>query len=112
MEYNQKGILRVAAISPTICLADPTSNTLHICKSIREAYDAGASIIALPELCITGYSCGDLFHQALLIESANEELIKIAEASKNINAAIVVGLPVRFRGRLYNCAAVLCKGSI
>lgn len=106
------GYLRVSAAYPEVALADPDTNSARVAEMIVEISAEGASIIVFPELCLTGYSCGDLFMQPLLLDVAMRQLVKIADATKNIHVTAVVGLPIRFRGRLYNCAAVVQAGKI
>ena len=106
------GYLKVAAITPDTKVADTVYNTEQICEKIAECGRAGAKVMVFPELCITGYSCGDLFLQDLLLEKAKKGLLKIAKATKKTDAIVFVGLPVCFRGKLYNAAAAVCRGEI
>ena len=73
----KQGFIKVAAVTPKIKVADPAYNAEVICKRLEEAYTSGAKIIVFPELCLTGYTCGDLFLQQLLLEAASLQLIKI-----------------------------------
>lgn len=107
-----QGFIKVAAVTPKIRVADPEYNAGVICERLEEAYGRGAKLIVFPELCITGYTCGDLFQQQLLLEEAFLSLIKIAEATCHKDALVMVGLPVEWEGRLYNAAAVLWNGEI
>ncbi|MCI8477796.1 MAG: NAD(+) synthase, partial [Oscillospiraceae bacterium] len=79
---------------------------------MREAGRQGVRVLALPELCLTGYTCGDLFQQDTLLRGAEEALATILEATKSLDMVTALGLPVRYRNKLYNCAAVICKGEI
>lgn len=106
------GYIKVAAVTPKIRVADPVYNGQLICEKLREAEEQKAVVLVFPELCITGYSCGDLFLQETLLKSAKEELIKIAADTNGKNMLVFVGLPVLWNGKLYNVAAVLCKGRI
>lgn len=106
------GYLKVAAITPDTRVADTVYNTERICEKIRECSRAGAKVMVFPELCITGYSCGDLFLQDLLLDKAKEGLLQIAEETKNTDAIVFAGLPVCCRGKLYNAAAAVCRGEI
>ncbi len=101
------GYLKVAAITPDTRVADTVYNTERICEKIRECSRAGAKVMVFPELCITGYSCGDLFLQDLLLDKAKEGLLQIAEETKNTDAIVFAGLPVCCRGKLYNAAAAV-----
>lgn len=106
------GFIKVAAVTPKIKVADTTYNAHEITNLILEADGAGAKIIVLPELCITGYTCGDLFLQDRLLREAKKALLEIAEHTKDTDALIFVGLPVEQEQKLYNAAAVLKGGEI
>lgn len=106
------GYMKVAAVTPDVRVADTTYNTERICEKIRECGSAGAKIIVFPELCITGYTCGDLFLQELLLEGALAGLETIAAYTADVDAIVFVGLPFRCRGKLYNTAAAVSRGEI
>lgn len=106
------GFLRMAAAVPVVKLADPTANLERIEAIIEEAIAKQVSLITFPELCITGYTCSDLFAQSRLIDSAESAVESLKHFSKGKAITIVVGTPVRCRGRLYNCAAVIRNGTI
>lgn len=106
------GYLRVSAAYPEVALADPDTNSARIAEMIAEISAKGANLIVFPELCLTGYTCGDLFMQPLLIDASVRQLDRIAEATYKNHVTAVVGLPIRFRGRLYNSAAVVQEGKI
>lgn len=106
------GFIKVAAVTPKIRVADPTYNAGVICERLNEAYGAGAKIIVFPELCLTGYTCGDLFMQSALLEEASKQLTKVVKATEDKDALIMVGLPIEREGRLYNVAAALQKGRV
>ncbi|PKM51047.1 MAG: NAD(+) synthase [Firmicutes bacterium HGW-Firmicutes-7] len=106
------GFIRVAAATPEIKIGHCSFNTNEITNLIDLALTDKASLIVFPELCITGYTCGDLFFQQQLISDALESLIKIKHYSKDKNISIVVGLPFKVLNSLYNCAAFICKGKI
>ena len=108
----EQGFVKVAAVTPKIRVADPVYNRGVICEDMERACRRGAKIIVFPELCLTGYTCGDLFLQQLLLKKASEELLKVAEATADKDALVIVGLPVERDGRLYNVAAVLADGKI
>lgn len=110
---NSYGFIRVAAAVPKVKVADPVANTQEIFNMISEAYDKEVSLIVFPELSITGYTCGDLFGQEALIRCAEEQVSKLADFSSKVpEITIVVGAPVRFYSRLYNCAVVIRNGNI
>ncbi len=104
------GFIKAACATPDICVADVEYNTESIIKCIEEAQQNGAKIIVLPELCVTAYTCSDLFMQSSLIKAAEKAAGVIAEHTGNVIAA--VGVPVVYKNSLYNCAAVLNAGHI
>ncbi len=108
----KQGFIKAAAVTPKIKVADPVYNRAVICERLEEAYVHGAKVIVFPELCLTGYTCGDLFLQQLLLEKAVAELLKIAEAASGKDALVMVGLPMEREGKLYNVAAVIWNGQI
>lgn len=101
------GFIKTAAGTPKIQVADCVYNAGEILKLIRQMETEGAKIMAFPELCITGYTCQDLFWQTLLLDSAKEQLIWLAGETSQVDALIIVGLPWEYNGKLYNVAAVL-----
>ncbi len=110
--YHAFGFVRVGAITPELRVADVEYNVQAILAAIQKAAEQGCRIIALPELCITGYSCADLFYQRLLLDRAQHALLAIAEATAHYEVAAIVGVPIPVQGRLYNCAAFLANGKI
>lgn len=106
------GFVKVAAVTPKIKVADPVYNAQVICESMDEAVDKGAKILVFPELCLTGYTCNDLFLQELLLTKAKEQLLTIANHTVDIDALVFVGLPLEWENKLYNVAAVLQQGEI
>ncbi len=106
------GFYRFASVCPTLKVADTAYNTDEIIRCASLAVENGAAVVVFPELCITGYTCSDLFHQELLLKKSVESLQKIARAFADCNAVIAVGLPLRMFGCLYNCAAFLQRGKL
>ena len=106
------GFIRAAALTPKGKVADPVYNTERICEKLKEAYERKAKIIVFPELCITGYTCEDLFLQEILLREALSSLKKIAACTKGQDALVFVGLPVVYKQKLYNAAAALRDGKI
>lgn len=104
--------MRVSCCVPAIEVADVTGNTEKICAQLREAAKQGSNIAVFPELCLTGYTCQDLFFQKTLLENCNAALQNIAELTKELKIAAVVGAPVEIQGQLYNCAVVLSDGGV
>ncbi|SHI58216.1 NAD(+) synthase [Parasporobacterium paucivorans] len=109
MDY---GFIRAASATPRVKVADCGHNGDQICRLMDEMHENGAQMAVFPELCITGYTCGDLFCQDLLLENAKKQLIRIAGHSKGKGMVVIVGLPFRMRGKLYNTAAVINEGQI
>ena len=108
----EQGFVKVAAVTPKIRVADTGYNGKMICDLIKETAEHGAKIIVFPELCITGYTCGDLFLQEKLLREARRELLSVTAFSKGIDAIIFVGLPFEHRGKLYNVAAAISGGKL
>ncbi len=106
------GFIKVAAVTPDIRVADVSFNTEKICQAIDRAAKEGAKIAAFPELCITGYTCGDLFAQDVLLDNAKEGLLKAAAHTKGKDMLVFVGVPLAVDGKLYNTAAALNDGEI
>ena len=106
------GFLRTAAVSPALHVADCAYNTQQIIAAMRAQAVAGTKLLCLPEFALTGYTCSDLFLQETLCRGAEDGLIQILDASKELDVVTLVGLPVRHNGKLYNCAAVVCKGQL
>ena len=106
------GFLKTAAASPEIRVADCAYNAEQIIKTMRQAAAAGVRLLVLPELCVTGYTCGDLFLQSTLIEGAERAVLKIMEDSRGLSMVTVIGAPLVRDGKLYNCGVVLLDGEI
>ncbi len=109
---GELGFLRVAAIVPALRVADIRYNTQEIIDALRQAASRGCQLALFPELCITGYSCADLFYQSLLQQQASEALLTIAQAAGEHQIAAVVGLPLEIGGKLYNCAAFISEQTV
>lgn len=106
------GFIRVAAATPRVKVADVDANVEEICRMAEIAENEQVSILAFPELSVTGYSCGDLFAQELLVSRAEEGVKRLKTFSRGKSLTLVVGVPIRVRGSLYNCAAVIQNGSL
>ncbi len=106
------GYLRIAAVSPAHRVADVEYNVCQIIDSMRILNDKGVEIAVYPELCITGYTCGDLFHNATLLNAAWNGLQQIVRESAVMNLHVIVGLPVRRDTAVYNCAALVREGQV
>ena len=109
---SDDGFLRVAAATPKIRVGDVAGNADEVLAAVAAAAGAGASVLVLPELCLTGYTCGDLFHDSTLLRCAEAALEGILEDTAETPVLFTVGLPVAWRGAVYNCAAVCCSGEL
>ena len=106
------GFYRIASVCPTLKVADTEYNTDEIIRCGLLAKNERAAVVVFPELCITGYTCSDLFHQELLLKKSFASLLKIAKSFDDTDMILTVGLPLRMFGKLYNCAALLQRGKI
>lgn len=106
------GFVKVGAGTPGVKVADCEYNATEIIRLAKKMAEEGAKVIVMPELCITAYTCGDLFWQELLLEEAKAQLLRIADETANLDALIFVGLPVEYKGKLYNVAAGINRGEI
>ena len=106
------GFLKVAAATPDIRVADVEFNTAKICEAISETCEQKAKIIVFPELCVTGYTCGDLFTQDVLLKAAKDALVKIAEYTADKDILVFAGAPLSVGGKLYNVAAAMNQGRV
>ena len=106
------GFIKTAAVTVPVRVADPKTNRERILEKVKEAAKGGAKIIVCQELCITGYTCQDLFYQGTLLEAAKEALLSIAKETSSLDALIFVGLPFELDGKLYNVAAALSGGEV
>ena len=116
MKYSfpafENGFIRAAAASPALRVADCAYNAAQIIGVMREYAEKNVQLLCLPEFALTGYTCSDLFLQETLLRGAEDGLAAILKASEGLNLVVLVGLPVRHNGKLYNCAAVLCNGEL
>lgn len=103
------GFIKVASATPKIRVADCKTNTINIIEQIKEAHKNGASLVVFPELCVTGYTCSDLFYQRVLLNAAEKSVEKILKETADLDIISIVGVPVAIESALYNCAAVIYK---
>ena len=106
------GFIKVAAVTPEVTVADTQKNAKIICDDILQATALGAKIIVFPELCLTGYTCADLFYHDVLLKNALRALSDVVSCSIGAYALIFVGCPLRHSGKLYNCAVAINNGKI
>ncbi|WP_408070347.1 NAD(+) synthase [Butyrivibrio sp. JL13D10] len=106
------GFIKVAAATPKIRVADPLYNADRIIEQMKEAEEKGVKILVFPELCVTGYTCNDLFLQEALLEGALEGLQKIIDYSCGKDMISYIGAPIEVNNKLYNCAVIIQNGQI
>lgn len=106
------GFVKAGVASPEIKVADVPFNANGIVLAVCKASAAGVKLLVLPEMSLTGYTCGDLFYQQTLISSAEEYVLKIASCTRGLNTVLVFGSPLRKEGKLYNCGIVCFDGEI
>ena len=106
------GMLRVAAVTPELRVADVAFNRAAIEAATAQAAEQGCRLVVFPELAITGYTCGDLFGQRLLLDAAEATVLQLAGCSARHGLTLVVGAPLRQGGRLFNAAVVLSGGQV
>ena len=106
------GWIKIACVPPSLHVADCTYNSQMMADAMHTAANHGAVLVVFPELSITGYTCGDLFFQASLLQGALDALEDLIQATASLHAVGVVGLPVSWKGTLYNCGAVFCQGKL
>ena len=108
----EHGFIKVAAAVPVVRVADPEYNVQQIENLIVQAEGKGVEIIVFPELCLTGYTCQDLFAQNVLLDAAEAAVMTLLDFTRQLNIVSIVGLPVVVGDLLLNCAAVIQKGQL
>ena len=108
----RQGFVKAAAVTPKIKVADTKYNAELILDMVKESARQGAKIVVFPELCLTGYTCQDLFLQERLLQGAKDALMKLVKESASLDAIFFVGLPFEILGKLYNVAAVFSHGEV
>jgi len=106
------GFLRIAAVSPSVNVADVDYNTAKIEECLDKLEAEQVDVAVFPEMCITAYTCGDLFHSSTLLDAAERALGRLIDKSRNMHVDFAVGLPIRASGTLYNCAAFISNGNL
>ena len=108
----KNGFVKVAAATPDIRVADVEFNTQNIINAMEEAQKNGAKILVFPELCVTGYTCSDLFDHSVLLKASRKALLEIAENTNDKDMLVFIGAPLEVNGKLYNVAAAMNQGEI
>ena len=106
------GFVKIGVCTPKIKVADVEYNVGAIKNCLKSATDSGVEVIVFPELCVTGYTCGDLFFSDVLLNAAERGLIDIAKSTENADILAFVGLPVKKDGLIYNVAAAVNRGKV
>lgn len=110
----EMGYVRIGAAVPKIQIGNTWANISEIINLVKQAADSHVKVLVFPELCVTGYTCADLFHQKLLLDQAQAALQKIIDITgeNNYDMLIIIGIPVEADNQLFNCAAVIHRGKI
>jgi NAD+ synthase (glutamine-hydrolysing) len=106
------GFIRTVVGIPKVAVAHPTFNAAHTLDLARRASDLNAAVVLFPELGISAYSNEDLFHQDALLDAVKDALANLVEESRGLTPILLVGAPLRFEGKLFNCAVVIYRGNI
>ena len=106
------GFIKIAAVSPAVTVGNVEKNCNEIINMLEKARNQRVQIAVFPELSLCGYTCGDLFHQKALIDACYSGIMKICEYSKAFNGYIAVGSPIKYNGKLYNCAVMINNGKV
>ena len=106
------GFIKIAAVSPAVTVGNVEKNCNEIINMLEKAKNQRVQIAVFPELSLCGYTCGDLFHQKTLIDACYNGIMKICEYSKTFNGYIAVGSPIKYNGKLYNCAVMINNGKV
>ena len=109
---KEQGFVRVGAVVPKLKVADTEFNCNEIIKQIEVASNNKIQIVVFPELCVTGYTCQDLFEQDTLLEEAEKALNKILDYTNNLDIICIIGMPIKAENQLFNTAVVIQKGKI
>ena len=108
----QHGFIKVGAAVPLVSVADPKYNVEQLIALAHRAHSEGAEITVFPELCVTGYTCGDLITQQSLLQASEEGVKEFAEATSEYDNIFIIGAPIYVCGALYNCALIIQQGRI
>ncbi len=111
-DMQKMGFVRVGATAPTVELAQPQANAARIVDCVRLAEKNQIKILLFPELCLTGYTCADLFHQRVLLDESKNAIKSLLRETANVDMLLAVGIPAECDNQLFNCAAILHRGRI
>ena len=109
---KEQGFVRVGAVVPKLKVADTEFNCNEIIKQIERASNNKIQIAVFPELCVTGYTCQDLFEQDILLEYAEKAINKIMDYTNNLDIICIIGMPIKAENQLFNTAVVIQKGRL
>ena len=108
----KQGFIKVASAIPLVRVGDCKYNTEQIMSLVEQAEKRDVEIVVFPELSITGYSCQDLFHQSMLLDSAENALMLLLDFTRKLDVVVILGLPIAVGDLLLNCAAVIQQGQL
>ncbi|MCM1518115.1 MAG: NAD(+) synthase [Pseudoflavonifractor sp.] len=108
----RNGYMRVAAVAPRVNVADVEFNVSQIASSLTDLAGQGVRVAVFPEMCVTAYTCADLFHSATLLDAAADGVMRLARLTADMPVLVIIGAPVLVEGTLYNCAVALCRGDV
>jgi NAD+ synthase (glutamine-hydrolysing) len=109
---HRHGLVRVAAATPAVFVADPAANAGAVLELAARVEAEGVDLAVFPELCLTAYAIDDLLTQQTLLDAARDALARVVTATERMRSVLIVGLPLERNGRLYNCAAVVTQGRV
>lgn len=107
-----ENLARLSAVSPRVFLGDPTRNAKEHLRACKELEGSDLDVIVFPELSLTGYSCGDLFHTTDLYEKSYQAIAELLNYSSKTEELLVIGCPIKFEDKIFNCALAIQSGSI
>jgi NAD+ synthase (glutamine-hydrolysing) len=108
----QHGFARVAACTGHTVIADPRANAESVLRQARRCAEEGVAVAVFPELCLSGYSIEDLLLQDVVLDEVEAALQEVVAASAGLQPVLVLGAPLRYRHRIYNCAVIVHRGRI